>query len=452
MRWLLLTAALSACAGTQTPTPAPLEPAPPPPVATTRKKPHVEPPGDPAPKHLIDIDWNAVSISTDAEALALWDRFGITGADWEARLEEIPTDKPFTRPLAIALLHAGNFACPPVRRACQTMPMDVEPPKPTASLADPCLRRLAALWAIDQLEPADVPGVTDALHKIASLPPPESQLVAAAITMFPETNSVGRLQTLALAWAAGQHDLVNTAVGTLEEPELIAAATKFHIDGAVEVLSPVAHRKVYLAAIADPKVGAHQRKRAIEEIAQTDGVKLLPDAKAAIVAAATGRMGESCEVAALAARRLADDGDRRFVPHPGKTPLEMMRQLCVLAFWQASPEAENDKVDPYPKFIGPAGLEEVKVTYDSSSEEDLDGDGDPHTEHVSGRVPAAGAALPEIDDLAHAMEHCDGAQCESYDRIFKFAFKPGGPGGAMLLSRLDVDEKPPCATPPSVGP
>jgi hypothetical protein len=400
-----------------------------------------------APAPLLAVDWNAVTVTSDAEALALWRSFAITGADWEAKVNEIPSDKPFARPLALAFLRAGNFACPAVVHPCVTQPIEVQPPAPTATLDDPCVRRLVALWAIDQLEPEDLPAATDALHKIAALPPPESQLVAAAIAQFPDTHSADRLATLAIAWQAGQRELVDGAVGSLDEADLITAATRLHIDGAVEVLSPTAHRKVYLAAIADDKIGGGQRKRAMAEIAATDSPHLLPDAKKAFVAAATSA---DCTVAASAARTLDTDGDHRFVPTPARTPAAMMHQLCVLASWNNTPDAEQDKVDLYTKFIGRDGLEEVKVTYDPSSDTDPDGDGDPHTEHVVGRVAKAQVVLPELEDLVRAMRSCTGQVCSSEDHDFRFTFKPAG--GALVLAKLEVDEKPPCITPPAVGP
>src|SRR5690349_20092507 len=64
----------------------------------------------PAPAHrLLTIEWSTVKLATEADALALWRTIAPTGEDWDERLEEVPAE--FARPLAIAMLHGGNFTC-----------------------------------------------------------------------------------------------------------------------------------------------------------------------------------------------------------------------------------------------------------------------------------------------------------------------------------------------------
>ena len=54
------------------------------------------------------------------------------------------------------------------------------------------------------------------------------------------------------------------------------------------------------------------------------------------------------------------------------------------------------------------------------------------------------AMLPELDDLVRAMRRCTATSCVSNDREFRFAWTPTGPGGELVLARIEVVERPPC--------
>ena len=90
----------------------------------------------------------------------------------------------------------------------------------------------------------------------------------------------------------------------------------------------------------------------------------------------------------------------------------------------------------------------MKVIYDAYSEQDLDGDGDPHTERFRIQVPRDELVFPEVEDLMLSFRNCTGTICKSDDREFRYDFKPG-PGGELLLHRLEMAERPPC--PGSIG-
>jgi hypothetical protein len=47
--------------------------------------------------------------------------------------------------------------------------------------------------------------------------------------------------------------------------------------------------------------------------------------------------------------------------------------------------------------------------------------------------------------MIRALHHCDGAVCTSDERVFKFGFKAAS--GELILSRIEVIERPPCRTP-----
>lgn len=392
----------------------------------------------PPARPLISIAWDTVPLGTDAEANAVWKEIAPTGEDWEAKLDEIPVAK--AGPLAIALLHGGNFTCvqPAPPRDCAPLVLDVDGPAPTSTMADPCLRRLLALWSIGALEDADVPAVLDALRGIAAIPPPESQLVAAAIQAVPEADSVHRLELIAIAFKAGQRDLANGHVGRLDEPQLIEAVTKHHIDGALDLLSAETHRRVFLAAITDEALAPKARATSISELVAADD-KLPPDARAAVTAAAKSR---DCYVAAAAARALEVRGDKRFVPRRPRTtsPDAMMRALCVLASYERL--QPNDESSLLPGFVPAKGLEHVKIAFDALAEVDTDGDGDPRTERTVDLIPQADVVVPEIDDMIRAFRRCKGTTCSSDDRDFRFGLKRVG--GELVLGSIEIVERPPC--------
>lgn len=433
---------LTACGGTPR---DPVEPARP--GAASRpgeapRPPAPDPDLDPDPEaapRLLSIDWTTVPLATDADALAVWQTIAPTGADWEAKLDEVPLAS--ARPLAIALLRAGGFTCvPPSTNAgtCSPLVLDVAEPAPTATAADPCLRRMLALWSLAALEDADVPQVLPALKAIAAIPPPESQLVAAAIQVVPEADPATRLELMAIAHAAGQRDVANGLVGTLDEAHVIEAATRHHLDAALDVLSAEHHRAVYLGAMADEAMLPAARIQAITELVAAEDT-LAPETRKALVAATRAK---DCGVAAAAARALALRGDRKYVPRRPATRSQaaMMRALCVLVSYERLQGSDEDSL--LGGFVPPKGLEHVRIAFDPLAEIDTDGDGDPRTDRQAVLVPRAEVVVPEVDDLARALRTCTATVCRSPDREFRFGLKTIG--GALYLARLEIAELPPC--------
>ena len=77
---------------------------------------------------------------------------------------------------------------------------------------------------------------------------------------------------------------------------------------------------------------------------------------------------------------------------------------------------------------------------------DTDGDGDPHTTHTTDHIARDQVALPELEDMVAALHHCQGPVCTSDEREFHFGWKPG-PGGDLVLAKIEVIERPPCRSP-----
>ncbi len=393
----------------------------------------------PPPPKLLAIDWSTVSVTSDAEALALWQRFALTADDWQEKMTEVPVT--LHRSLAIALLHEGNFTCvkPRPPAACQRPLFDVPEPAPTATLADPCLRRRVAMWAIERLEPADVPQVFDALEKIVAIPPPESELTVAALRVVPETEQDRRLELLATAFASGQRELANQTLEGLDEAHLDTAVLVHHIDGALEVLPASTHRATYLAALRDLQLDPKARIQAIDELAELAPDKLAPDIASALI---WTTKTPNCSVAAAAARVLVLRGKTRYAPtHPRTRSIPaLMRATCVMASYELL--AGNDEPSLLQSYVPARGLERLTVTYDELSDADPDGDGDPHTAHIVELVPRAEVVVPDAEDFVQALAHCKGTTCTSDEHEFRLHWKPGAQG--MMLARLEIVERPPC--------
>lgn len=394
----------------------------------------------PHPK-LLAIDWPTTQLATDADALALWQKIAPTGDDWEAKLAEIP-ELPAAHALAAALLREGNFTCvppaTPLAPNCAPLPVDVPAPAATATLADPCLRRRLAQWAFDEIDTTDVTKLHDALRAIVAIPPPESQLVATALRKLPEADRDGELELLGIAYRAGQHEVVNGTLGSLDEAHLIEAVQKHHIPGALEVLSAEGFRAVYLAAVTDEQLEAPARVQAMTDLAATAD-PIAQDLRTALVAATKS---PDCAVAAAAMHTLDQHDPHKLLakhPHAQRTDA-MMRAMCVLASYENL--QKTDEASLLTHYLTPRGLELVQVAYDPYNEVDRDGDGDPHTERTIDLIDRDTAVLPEIEDLVRAMHHCTGTICKSDDREFRFSFKSNG--REMLLWRLEVVELPPC--------
>ena len=186
----LAVAVVAACGGS----PAKSAPEPAPEREVLVKKHDLSELARPETPKLLSIDWSTVKLDSNADALALWARIAPTGLDWQDKLQELPD--VVERPLAIALIEGGNFTCMPAvkQQDCARTQFDVKEPAHAAGFADPCLRRLLAIWAIDKLDDADLPKLRDPLRAIVQLPPPESELVATVLATIPEHDHAMRLE------------------------------------------------------------------------------------------------------------------------------------------------------------------------------------------------------------------------------------------------------------------
>lgn len=395
---------------------------------------------EPRPK-LLAIDWDHVHLGSDADALALWQQIAPTGGDWQDRMYEVPV--ALYKPLAVALLRQGNFACPrsePGR--CGTSVAAEGEPAIDATLDDPCLRRTLALWSLDQLEATDFAPIRDALRALVATPPPESQLVDTILEKDrANPDQDARLDLIARAWQAGQQAIAGDKLGDLDEAHFVAAVQKFHIGAALQVLDATADRAVYLGAIDDAKLDAPTRAQAIADLVDAAPSTLAPDLRAALFTAAKVA---DCEVAGTAARALV----HYHALGPPRPPATM-RTLCVVAGWELTPfsresSALSDTPSPLGALVPAHGLEAAEVARDAS---------DPSAAPVreARLVPQQGLAfgalgeqldgadVSPIGELLAAFARCKGATCTAPDYVFRFTLRGG------RLMRLEMDDRPACS-------
>lgn len=263
----------------------------------------------------------------DAEALALWQQLGLDGENYEDRLAAIPDDEAVRRPMAVALLEEGNFACTAVvhYEGCGEESVELAPIEPTAGLGEPCLRRRLALWALGEITADDARTLTDALVGLVEIPEPEDELHEQAFAVA--VDDAQRLALLAAARRKGLHQLAETEAGKLTSiPARIEALRDLHIDAAADGLDPVAHRDVLLGALVDTELASQTRSAIMAQLAGDPA----PAVNEALVDVASD---QDCGLAMEAAELLDRRGDASRLPaRPASTDAgEHLRALCMLA-------------------------------------------------------------------------------------------------------------------------
>jgi hypothetical protein len=307
----------------------------------------------------------------DAAALALWAVVAPTGADYQDRLAAIPDQPAIRRPMARALLAAGDLACTETidAGACGEEILEWAPLDPKAGLGDPCLRRRLALWAVDQLDDADIAGLAPALAGLVALPAPENELPAAAFAALPAGADDVRLVLLEAAAGAGREALAEAEVaGLASDAAVVTAATSMHLDSAVGRLERTRHRGELLAALADDKLEVATRVAIVDGFAG-DASK---DVTAALGALASD---VSCELAMLAAAALADRGDPSRLPaRPGAggSDADLARVLCLVSH-DRDPARREAR---WRELLAPTVIEREVTTNDFGDPDEADAEAD----------------------------------------------------------------------------
>ncbi|HEU5059786.1 MAG TPA: hypothetical protein VFU21_24815, partial [Kofleriaceae bacterium] len=158
------------------------------------------------------------------QALALWKKLAPTGADYHQKLASIPADPAVRGPMALALLAGGSFACEETveYEECGEDYLAWKDLDLQSTFADPCLRRRLAVWALAEIDPADLEKVKDTLTAMLEMEEPEEELQAAALAAFERGPEPLRLQAYKVAMLRGLEDKIKT--DGLSEGGLVLAA------------------------------------------------------------------------------------------------------------------------------------------------------------------------------------------------------------------------------------
>lgn len=408
------------------------------------------------------VDAPLSDVERAAQLAAKWQALGINGGNWKQRVATIPADDQ--RAMAIRLLHQGNFACPslPVGRdqcpgeALQRLPTD------GSTISDPCVRRLLALWAIDQLgdDPQVLADMYPTLVALVKLPPPEHELGEAALTKMPSPfHLAGALWE---AKAVGNLGLVAThPLEGFEVEDLRIAALDFHLDAAVLALAPADHADIYRWAINDEYLLPATRLRAIEvstELAHGYADEIdVDNVKYALGTAA--REGD-CAIAAAASAALASLGEGAApVPQgPFRSVDEVIHAACTVLGQDARGSVWKPLVGKRVTIVDhredPFRIDALWTKYPFAYDNDMDGvpdvpeadpdgDGDVATTRKS-RVVGIGKrfTLPHSDELKLALPHCIDADCYVPGTSVWFHLDIGAvSGGGLRLHGVERHER-----------
>ena len=216
-----------------------------------------------------------------------------------------PAMPSLRRGMAIALLEGGNLRCDDVavEEQCGEYHGEIAPPRPDATLADPCLRRHLAVWALGELEPEDTRALAGTLVEIVAMgaprdvDDPEHAARLAAETMLPEA-----------VFDAAIDDDLRLALLEVADPDLAARR-----------LSDLETREARIAALVDPGFDAAARLDLLWQLLDDTGPDLAPalrevagDPDCALAFEASRALGD------LPARPESHDAD------------EHLRALCLL--------------------------------------------------------------------------------------------------------------------------
>ena len=391
---------------------------------------------------------------TEAEALALWQQLAPTGDDYEDRLAAIPEDEAVRRPMAVALLEQGNFACEAVVQyeGCGQESVELGPIEPTAGLEQPCLRRRLALWALDQITADDARTLTEALVGLVELPEPEDELREQAFAVA--VDDAQRLALLAAAKRKDLHALAEAEAGKLTTiPARVEALRDLHIDAAAQGLDPVAHRDVLLAALIDTELASETRSTIMSQLASDQ-------APAVTQALVTVVDDEDCGLAMEAAELLDRRGDASHLPaRPASTDAsEHLRALCMLAHssdaarqeaqWLTwfGPEPVLIEDEHYDEFAEPVEEEDGEdgaddgdasaiATQDDGTEIEQSGKTTTTRTRIAGAAAASGDYLGEplrTGDWGCAGQECTGEGTASNGR-YTVVFEPARDGSLYIV-------------------
>jgi len=356
------------------------------------------------------------------QALALWNKLAPTGADYDKKLASIPADPAVRRPMALALVAGGNFACEKTvtYEECGEERVDWADFDLESTFADPCLRRRLALWALPELDPADLPKQAAALLAMLEMAEPEAELQPAALAAFERGPEDLRLRAYKVAVGKGMEEKID--VSGLSEQGLIAAARDLGIDSAALALDPVRHLEVLAHLLNDDRqMSEETRATILDNFADVRHAILTR----ALEKRATG--GDSCALAMAAALALEQRGDSSFLPRRWLNEDEAAARQALCMSMHDDNEARARAL--LAAFVGKEGVRVTRVTKSEWAEVE-------RRMSDAGPEPDAGAetvtSLDDIDELVRESIDADNSDPEWHKR--EMSFTRADDGGLRLDS------------------
>jgi hypothetical protein len=353
--------------------------------------------------------------TSDGAALGLWKKLAPTGADYHQKLASIPPDPAVRRPLARVLLAGGNFTCEDTvdYEECGEDFVDWKDFDLRSNFDAPCLRRRLALWALAELDPADMPKLADALLAMFELPEPESELQPAVLAAFERGPEALRLRAYKIAMTKGMEEKI--AVDGLSENGLIAAARDLGIDAAARALDRSRHLGVLAALLNDDlQMSEETRSSILYSLEEVQG-------KVVTEALEKRAIGGSCDLAMDAAIALEQRGDGSFLP---RRRLNDDQDAARFALCMSMHDSDQGRARALlASFVGPQGVEVTRVHKDEWAEvERRMSDAAPEPD----AGPEAVTSLDEIEQLVRESIEFENSDPEWQKRELSFTVADDG--------------------------
>ncbi len=362
----------------------------------------------------------------------LLEALGPTGADWEEVLARVPPDR--ARAVAVTFLRQGGFACRAIvaeEIGCGDAIEAFAPVAPGATLADPCLRRLVAGWALARLEATEAGAVADALAAIVALPHPEQALIEAAVALVPPRDDRLRLRLIEAALGGGREDAADLLLPGLSPGAAAHALVELGREGALAHLGDVTPAGALAAAL----------ERGLSQQAALDALDRLETkhlADARVLAAVIGQAASTdCAVAARAALLLDAAGDAQHLPSRAALTdaAAATRALCV-----STHISDDESRAVLRALVSADGFDLVDVDHTYMLEPelpdpDLDGDHDPYTRATRRHV---GPQALDDEVLASLPTACVDGHCYGPTGTVTLSFGDGA-GRALALDEVRIE-------------
>ena len=174
--------------------------------------------------------------AAEADPMQAWAELDPRGRDYLDKLASVPPERRDA--MAIAFLKSGNLTCPSVAMSlpCGGIEQRMPAPLPSADLADPCLRRQIAVWALDQLDGASIAReLPDVARALAGARAPELDFPRILIEKVEDTELL--VELIGKANEAGHDELADRSIERVPRENLRRLATEFGVNAAFEAVA-----------------------------------------------------------------------------------------------------------------------------------------------------------------------------------------------------------------------